>query len=231
MRKREENPFENKTIANEWIKSIEREQQGFRDKDIYPRLIQWKMSVPGKTFLDIGSGQGLCSEKIDLKDQEQYIGVEPSKHLLQRAKQLYQNKNRKFILGNAYNLPIESESIDGAFSVAVWFHLKDIKAAAKELNRVLKKNGKFLIITADPEGYKAWEALFSNYKKDDEKIIGKVRIPVNPLSKNVFYFHPWQSLKESFDKAALVITKTEVFGLDKDNTGFNYFMSVYGFKS
>ena len=132
MRKREENPFKNETIANEWIKSIEREQQGFRDKDIYPRLIQWKMSVSGKTFLDIGSGQGLCSEKIDLKDQEQYIGVEPSKHLLQRAKQLYRNKNRKFILGNAYNLPIESESMEPC-----WEFKSSSKEKRKSVNPIL----------------------------------------------------------------------------------------------
>ncbi len=89
----EENPFEREDVAKQWISSVENEKDGFRDREIYPRLKSWKRSVTGTAFLEIGSGQGICYSQLGLSDQESYLGIEPSEPLVARAKQLYGRPN------------------------------------------------------------------------------------------------------------------------------------------
>lgn len=58
--------------------------------------------------------------------------------MVDRAKQLYLDKKKEFVIGNVYNLPLEDRSVDAVFSLGVWFHLKDLDKAHKEVGRVLK---------------------------------------------------------------------------------------------
>jgi len=63
--KREENPFENEIISQEWIKSVEGEKGMARDNEVYPRLKKWVDQVSPRVLVEIGSGQGICSEKCE----------------------------------------------------------------------------------------------------------------------------------------------------------------------
>lgn len=202
--KYEDNPFESALVAKEWINSVENEQGMFRDQDIYPKLKSWINEDKSHTIVDIGAGQGICSDKIDLNGRE-YYGAEPSAYLIERAEKLYPQPNRHFIVGNAYSLPYGDGFTDAAFSVNVWFHLENIISAAEELSRILKTNGKFLIITANPDSYNIWETFYSNYKKEGKKIVGQAEVPINPMTKNTFYFHTEQELKQSLTANGLVI--------------------------
>jgi ubiquinone/menaquinone biosynthesis C-methylase UbiE len=174
-------------------------------------LSKWISKNKPKLVVEIGSGQGICSGKIDLR-KKKYIGIEPSKILVRRSRKLYKNKNTKFIVGNAYKLPIANEIADGVFSVNVYFHLKNIRIASKELSRILKQKGKFLIITANPLSYRVWESSYFNYKKNKYKIVGKVKVPVNPMSKNIFYLHTFSKIKNSLIKNGLKIDPIKIFG-------------------
>ncbi|KND48699.1 MAG: hypothetical protein AB198_00045 [Parcubacteria bacterium C7867-003] len=82
---REENTFEDPLMAQEWIEAIESEEGGSRDREIYPLLSTWVGEIQPKVLVEIGSGQGICSSKIDL-DGVNYIGIEPSGVLVSRAK-------------------------------------------------------------------------------------------------------------------------------------------------
>jgi hypothetical protein len=75
--------------------------------------------------------------RFDRQTAEEWIkrieggtGVEPSPYLVERAKQLYPQPNRNFILGNAYALPFSDGTFDAAFSVTVWHLLSDLQTAA-----------------------------------------------------------------------------------------------------
>ncbi len=81
--------------ASEWINIIENRGNSIRENDIYPRLNSWIRKILPSTVLDIGGGQGICSDKIELHNGS-YTGVEPSLFLLNRAKQLYSSKNSFF---------------------------------------------------------------------------------------------------------------------------------------
>lgn len=205
--KYEENPFETEDVAKEWIGSVEGEEGMFRDKIIYPLLRSWVKENNPETVLEIGSGQGVCSDKLG-KNRGRYIGVEPSQHLTKRAKELYGDKDgREFVVGNAYDLPLANESVDAIFSVNVWFHLNNLDRGAEEVFRVLKKRGKFLIITANPDSYDTWQSFYDEPSVDEQAISGKVNTPVVPLSKNILYTHSLDKIKNSLQQADLKIKK------------------------
>ncbi len=141
-----------KKSALEWIATIEGEGASVREQDIYPLLNKWIWDNDITDVVDIGSGQGVCSSKIPVDTV--YTGVEPSEFLLGRAKLHYPDAN--FLRGSAYELPLPSSSVTGAFSIAVWHLLSDSERAAHELSRVLKPGGHYFIVTADPQ-HPAWK--------------------------------------------------------------------------
>lgn len=137
--------------AREWITLIESPDASVREKDIYPHLKKWIWDNDITNVIDVGCGQGVCSGKIP--ENTLYLGVEPNLTLLERAKAHY--PGRKFAEGSAYNIPVDDASVDGVFSIAVWQLLSDADTAAKEMARVIRPGGYFLIITADPH-HEVW---------------------------------------------------------------------------
>lgn len=137
--------------AQEWVSLIEGQDASVRDKDIYPHIKKWVWDNDITSVVDLGCGQGVCSGKIP--ENTLYTGVEPNPFLLDRARKLY--PGRTFLEGSAYNIPVKDASVDGVFSVAVWQLLGDADTAAKEMARVIRPGGYFLIITADPH-HEVW---------------------------------------------------------------------------
>lgn len=158
----------NQETAEDWIKTIEDPNAQIREQDIYPLLRTWMAQTNPQQILEIGCGQGVCSSALNLTNQN-YLGIDPSIHLLERAKKLYSTENKKFVVGNAYSLPLQDASMDGAFSVSLWHLLRDIKTASLELSRVLKNGGCFLIITANPDAYNVWTSQYTEYKKSGNR--------------------------------------------------------------
>jgi ubiquinone/menaquinone biosynthesis C-methylase UbiE len=211
MNQREDNPFEDEIIAQEWINSVENEKGRTRELETYPRLTAWAQVSEGKTILEIGSGQGICADKVQ-PPATFYIGIEPSVPLVRRSEEIYPHENRTFVVGNAYDLPLEDESVDAAFSVNVWFHLKDLDFASKEMARVIKRGGNYLISTANPESNAIWESFFADFKRDGKLIDGKINIPVNPLTRNTIYQHTLLEIRTALEKAGLTVEREEPFG-------------------
>lgn len=222
----EPNPFESQEVAAQWISSIENEKGLLRDKKIYPRLQAWFQSLEPGLVVEIGSGQGICSDKLgDIKGK--YLGIEPSKILVDRAIELYQDNKREFIVGNAYSLPIESGVANGSFSVMVWFHLDDIVTASQELFRILKPGGKFKIITANPDAMRTWESFYFDHTIEGNVMRGKVNVPGNPMSESIFFKHTSSETYHAIRSAGLNISHTSQFGVLKDEP---IFFSVEGQK-
>lgn len=133
--------------ADDWISLIESEDAKIREQDIYPHLRKWIWDNDITSVVDLGCGQGACSQIIP--QVTEYLGIEPSKFLLKRAWELYPKS--EFLEGSAYKIPLEDSSSEAVFSIAVWHLLADIEKATRELARVLKPGGHYLIVTANPE--------------------------------------------------------------------------------
>lgn len=229
--RREDNPFEDEYIAEEWIRSVEGEKGGARDREVYPLLEAWVSDFSKDALVvEIGSGQGICSQHLGTF-KGVYIGVEPSVALVDRAITVYgESKNRKFIMGNAYQLPLGNEQADGAFSLNVWFHLKDLSGATQELARILKPGGTFNIITTNPNCYDLWRTFFENPREEGNMISGKVHIPINPLSRNDFYMHTMNEMTESLEHAGLEVGSVHALGTMPREPEKPLFVSIQGIK-
>lgn len=177
---------------DQWIKMIEGESGQIRENDIYPKLKKWVDEVSPKTILDIGCGQGICSSKINL-DNRAYTGVDFSQYLINRANILYQDPNRTFISGNAFELPFPDHSIDAAYSIALWHLLNDLPKAIKEMARVLMLGGNFFVITANSEHQDFWKALETESEKvflrSQDEIISLLKVAGLEVNKTETFRH------------------------------------------
>lgn len=86
--------------------------------------------------VEIGAGSGIFASLLGIKD-----GIEPSYAMRERARERYINA----IDGIAEKLPYPDESYEYALMVTTLCFIDDVLQAFKETNRILKKNGAFLI--------------------------------------------------------------------------------------
>lgn len=197
--------------ARDWIKMIEDVSMLTRKGILYPVLNSLVAPPTVHEILDIGCGQGRCSDHIDLTNRN-YTGLEPSDFLLARARELYPQPNRKFVKGSAYALPFASTEFDAAFSVATWHLLENINLASAELARVLKPGSSFLVVTANPDKYGDWKKPYTSFKLDGRRLEGQVPSDDGVASVDVLFLHTIDELFTSFEQASLTIEKTEAYG-------------------
>ncbi|MBU1292932.1 class I SAM-dependent methyltransferase [Patescibacteria group bacterium] len=229
MQHQEENPFTNAQVANEWISSVENEKGRTRDREVYPYLKIWASSLQvSNTVVEIGAGQGICAEKLE--SNAKYIGIEPSQILVERAKEKYSAPNRLFIVGDAYDVPLDDESAEAVFSINVLFHLENLKRSSEEMSRILKPQGKFLIVSANPSAYETWESFYENPQKEGKKLVGKVNIPVNSLSKNIMYQHSLEEIRSALQDAGLHVSLIKYMGAKLEELRDPIFIVIGGTK-
>ena len=190
--------FDNIRDAQNWIDLVENSHT--RDADIYPFIAQWMDRHDLRRILDLGCGQGICSSKLPLLNRD-YFGVDPSRHLLVRARTRYASPGRTFTQGSAYDIPFPSSSFDSVFSLVLWHLLEDIDKASKEVARVLNPGGKFLLITANPENYNAWTSGYSSSSQNGIQFKGTTADTTDTL-----YLHSLDSISASLRQAKFKIT-------------------------
>jgi len=167
------------------------------------------MAAP-QNILDLGCGQGVCSEKLGLQDFN-YTGVDASTFLLERAKALYPQANKRFVAGNAYELPFREASFDAVFSIALWHLLEDKAKAARELSRVLAQGGDFMIVAANPDFYEEWTKNYARSHRDGARFEGFTKLADGMESKDVLYLHSYDEIVESLRHAGLEVKESAAF--------------------
>jgi SAM-dependent methyltransferase len=100
--------------------------------------------VRGRTVLDFGCGSGENTLLLARRGAEA-IGIDISADLIALAQRRLALNGlpgaARFIVGSAHDLPVESESIDVVFGIAILHHL-DVDATSREVHRVLKPGGR-----------------------------------------------------------------------------------------
>ncbi len=181
--------------AEAWVRTVE--SSGLSGTDLYPALAQWVASVAPQRVVDIGCGQGVCAGVVTTP----YLGIEPSPFLLARARAQYGSDRCQFVEGNAYALPLASGSVEAAFSIRVWHLLSDVPLAARELARVLRPGGPFLIITANADAAAAWVAHAGPGQLEGTRFSGA----------DTLYFTPTAQLLSTMSDAGLSVKKVSTF--------------------
>lgn len=109
------------------------------------RYIFANQFVKEKIVLDIACGVGYGSSHLLSKGAKKVIGVDISQEAIDYAKKQYQNEKIEFLQGDATNIPLENDTIDVIVSFETIEHLKNQEKFLREVKRVLKNNGLFII--------------------------------------------------------------------------------------
>ena len=158
---------------------------------IWKDLEYFLQFVSGKDkILDLGCGNARLLKLLKYKNID-YVGVDNSEKLIEEARNNWQlgERQAKFLIGDALDLPFKKDCFDKVFSIAVLHHISSKKFRLrflKEAKRVLKPDG-LLIITV----WNLWQSHYLNFqfKYMVLKLIGKSKLDF----KDIFY--PWKNPK------------------------------------
>lgn len=114
-----------------------------------------------KTILDLGCGTGRFTQALSEAFDARAIGVEPSAAMLNVARSRGVS-NVEWKQGQAESIPVEREAVDLVFMSQVFHHLKDVRRALEEINRVLRPAGYLAIrnSTREHNGELQWLEYF-----------------------------------------------------------------------
>jgi len=111
------------------------------------------------SVLDLGCGMGATIEYLYSKYNIKAAGIDPSEKLLAIARQKCDFAN--FVLGTGDLIPFPEESFQCVFAECTLSLMNDLNRTIQEVNRVLKKNGWFVItdvFAKNPEQIKELES-------------------------------------------------------------------------
>ncbi|KPJ70991.1 hypothetical protein AMJ51_00410 [Microgenomates bacterium DG_75] len=122
----------------------------------------FKLIPEKKSLVDIGGGFGRLVP-LYAPIFEKTILVDPSKRLLEAAEKLEKKyQNFEAIKGTASKLPLKEKAYDIVLMVRAIHHLASPDDAFREINRILKPNGYFILEFANKLHFKAiLKALFT----------------------------------------------------------------------
>jgi ubiquinone/menaquinone biosynthesis C-methylase UbiE len=107
------------------------------------------------TLLDIGTGSGKLIQIVATEKNMQCIGVDTNTEMLEEAKIKLKNTNAKLVKIEANKeLPFNNNSFNYITICSVLFHLKkeQIDFMLQDARRLLKENGKIIILTPTGNG-------------------------------------------------------------------------------
>src|SRR5512136_668664 len=100
-------------------------------------------SAPG-VILDAGCGTGRLLRKARIRyPGARLIGVDPAEGMIEKARQML--PDAAFSVGSAEALPLPDASVDLAVSTISYHHWKDQEQGVREIRRVLRPGGQFLL--------------------------------------------------------------------------------------
>ena len=211
------NKLYGESLAKEWIDWVETpDPEGIREQEIFPFIEKWVDDSKPKILVDLGCGQGVCSKFVD--SGVNYVGLDDSPTLIERAKELNDGQNKEFRLGDVYAVALENSSADAVMSIWVWSHLEDLNLAAQEMHRILKSDGRFLIITASPETYEERKTWYKEYSIQGKLLTGTFDLGKGKfLTDTTLYLHTKKEIETAIENAGLSISALGNMGQAKSS--------------
>ncbi len=121
-------------------KILEKEKRELKE-ETYFKTLQKEKGLKGK-ILDIGCGYGRCMYFLGI---QKYTGTDISEGFLKLGRKIF--PSAKFIKMDARKLNFKENSFDTIFMFETIEHIPNYNLALKEVYRVLKKEGSFIITT------------------------------------------------------------------------------------
>jgi ubiquinone/menaquinone biosynthesis C-methylase UbiE len=138
----------------------------------YIRYFQNNLPQDNSAILDIGCGGGKFIKHLNSKNPTyKLFGLDHSTEMIKMSRKLNQkgilNDQVEIVEGSAMEIPLEDNSIDLVTAFETVHFWPDIQKSFKEVIRVLKPGGAFLIINIYPKEDTKWWHL-AQMKSDKE---------------------------------------------------------------
>jgi|GEM_PF-379991 len=181
-----------------------RDKMKYDAEQITLKKIQSQADFKGKTVLEIGCGNGTISSLL-AEDTKRYIAIDPDETAIWEAKGNYDNVD--FRIGSGEALAFEACLFDLVlFTLSL--HHQNSPAALKEAFRVLKDNGKLIVIEPSVKG--EFQQFFHLF--DDETI--RIQEAYHSMMDSAFALED----KGCFEAVVRFEDKTDLcaYGFDRD---------------
>jgi ubiquinone/menaquinone biosynthesis C-methylase UbiE len=123
------------------------------EREAWKSLFQDKFGAELQKILDVGAGTGFLSLILAEMGYD-VVGIDLSEEMMERAKEKAADRGVKlkveFKVGDAENLPFETDFFDTIVNRAVLWTLPEPKKALGEWKRVLKPGGKLCFFLHEP---------------------------------------------------------------------------------
>ena len=137
--------------------------------DVWIRtIVELAGITPDSSVLDVGCGTGRFAVRVRQHHKGESYGVDSSVEMLKRAAgrrtasagdgRAAGKAARKpihWLAGDAHSLPLRSASIDRAYMTMVIHHVEKPGTALREIRRVLRPGGRFLMLTSSHSSIRA----------------------------------------------------------------------------
>ncbi len=134
-------------------------EQDFWADRIYENLIeshyiQLLLDKSVDSLIDVGGGFGRLIPIYESLVNKEMVLFDYSQKLLDSAIEK-NSRNQKFkaVQGSFYEMPFPDRSFDGAISIRVIHHVEDVDTYFKEISRILKKDGIFILEYANKRNF------------------------------------------------------------------------------
>ena len=117
-------------------------------------LIEKLAINPNDVVIDFGCGPGYYTIEL-AKKAKRVVAVDLSPEMLKKAQNKAEKagvKNIQFLQSNGTNIQLEDSSVDMILLVTVYHEVGESEAVLKEFNRILKPEGKLIIVEVIKKG-------------------------------------------------------------------------------
>ena len=134
-------------VASWYDAELETNTDSYQAKVIAPNLLRMLTPKKGEVALDLACGQGYFSRLIAAAGAE-VIGIDLSKELIAIAKE--KSPTISYSVASAESTGLKKESVDVVVTVLAFENIKKIDETVAEIQRVLKKEGRFILVMLHP---------------------------------------------------------------------------------
>jgi ubiquinone/menaquinone biosynthesis C-methylase UbiE len=101
--------------------------------------------APGDLVVDIGCGPGVAARHA-ARHRAAVTGVDPAPVMLRVARALTRRVSVRYVEGAAESLPLPDGCATVVWSIATVHHWRDIDAGLREVRRILRPGGRFVVL-------------------------------------------------------------------------------------
>jgi len=137
-------------IRESYNKSIPRLQESFLTLGSKKRaqlMLQYIDIKPREALLDVGGGTGKLTE-VYARDCKEIVILEPKRAVVEHGRTL--RPHIRFVEAGVETIPLPGEHFDKVVASASFHHFPNQDMGLEEMKRVLKPNGKMIILEIDP---------------------------------------------------------------------------------